>query len=136
MKKSLVAVLGVLAFASTAFAATAVTEPKLPDDIASWKKADRPPCTPRAGVTIDQTLYLKAEQNGRQLIVTTAKNGELIGYYTVHLTTGGISSVGALKNHQGQWEYRDFRPEDGPAEDQRYLDALGLTLEEFMICAQ
>jgi hypothetical protein len=131
MKKSFAAVLGALAFASTAFAATPTAEPPLPSDIATtWEKRALT-CQEQDGKTPGHHLYVLAKDRVLKVIQVTTINSEKVAQAerSVNERTGKVERVFYVRNSsKGNWlRYAGTEGADAIA---HLLNEAGLTMEQ------
>lgn len=131
MKKILFAI--ALFFTGAAFANTAEA-PKLPDNIAEWKKVVDSTCDVKEGIVLHNLVYVihTTETDTMNIVMVYEKNGVMVYFMEGLATEGKMTKVSTMTlNPQGQWITLD---ETAARKNSFAFEALGVTEEEFRSC--
>ncbi len=138
MKRTLfAAVFAGIAFAASA--ATPVTAPALPSDLATeWSKLQDVSCKKPDGVVIRVAVYeMHKIETGLTRIIEITRNADLVALYELGSKYGITTNVVKVKEPDGTWlNYDRNRPPDDVESAGAVERITGLPSEEFKTCAR
>ncbi len=129
MKRTRIALsIAAVLFAASASAATTVSGPAMPSDLATaWEMMLSDSCKKPDGTVISRNGYVKKDGTSQSVLAQITKNGETVALYDGPIVT--------VRQPNGTWLRYD-RATETPDSTAAVGAIVGLTPREYMECAQ